>query len=171
MLRSLNLVALQLSVRASSAAALGIAVSHLLRLEIPMHAVLTAVLVTDLDPRRTQAVGLPRLVGTVIGAGLGALLCALLPPGTLRVGLGILLAMLLTFALHLKGSAKVAGYVCGIVLLNFGHNPWWYATHRLAETMVGVVMAVLVSFVPKLLRARRERRPFTGEKAPSGRGA
>jgi uncharacterized membrane protein YgaE (UPF0421/DUF939 family) len=155
----LNAAALQLSVRAALSAALGVALSALLRLELPVHAVLSAVLVTDLNPRRTRALGLPRLLGTVIGAGLGATLCSLFGPTAVGVGVGILLAMLLTYLLHLKDSAKVAGYVCGIVLLNFGEQPWWYALHRLAETTVGVGVAILMSFVPKLLEWRGARTP------------
>lgn len=151
MFPTLDAAAVQLSVRAALSAALAVALSRLLGLEIPLHAVLSAVLVTDLDPRKTRAVGLPRLAGTVVGAGLGATLCSLFGPNAVGAGVGILAAMLLTYVLRLKEAAKVAGYVCGIVVVSFSDRPWWYALHRLAETTVGVGMAVLVSFVPRLL--------------------
>jgi uncharacterized membrane protein YgaE (UPF0421/DUF939 family) len=155
----LNAAAVQLSVRAALSAGLGATFSGLLGLQMPVHAVVSAVLVTDLNPKRTRAVGLPRLVGTLIGAGFGATLCTLFGPSPVRMGVGILLAMLLTYVLHLKDAAKVSGYVCGMVLLSFGEKPWWYAAHRLAETALGVTVAVLVSFVPLLNTQRRARHP------------
>lgn len=153
-----DVAAVQLSVRSALSAGLGVTLSGLLGLQMPLHAVLSAVLVMDLDPRRTRALGLHRLAGTVIGAGFGATLCSLFGPSAVRMGVGILLAMLLTYFLRLRGAAKVAGYVCGIVLISFGDKPWWYAVHRLAETTVGVTMSVLVSCVPLLMARRRARR-------------
>ncbi len=163
--RSLYPTAIQLSVRAALSAALGVALAQQLRLGVPLNAMISAVLVTDLSPHQTRSLGLPRLLGTLIGAGVGAGLCTLLGPGAPRVGLGILLAMLLTFVLNLRNSAKVAGYVSGVVLLGFSEQPWWYALHRLTETTVGVVVAVLVSFVPKLLGWRERQEPSAGPEA------
>jgi len=61
--------------------------------------------------------------------------------------------MLLSHLLHLRDAAKVAGYVCGVVLFSHGDHPWFYAFHRTIETALGIGMAILVSLVPKLLRA------------------
>jgi uncharacterized membrane protein YgaE (UPF0421/DUF939 family) len=159
MARLLDVAAVQLSVRAAFSAALGVAISQRLHLEIPLNTMISAVLVTDLDARRTRALGAPRLLGTVVGALLGATICSLFGPGVERLGLGVLFAMLLMHLLRLQAAAKVAGYVCGIVLLGFGAHPWVYAAHRLAETSVGVAVAVLVSFVPKLLGSRERKGP------------
>jgi uncharacterized membrane protein YgaE (UPF0421/DUF939 family) len=155
----LDAAAVQLSVRAALSAGLGATLAGVLGLQAPVNAVVSAVLVVDVDPRRTRTLGLPRLVGTLIGAGFGATLCALFGPSPVRMGVGILLAMLLTYLLHLKDAAKVSGYVCGLALLSSGDQPWAYAAHRLGETAVGVAMAVLVSFVPLLNTRRRARRP------------
>ena len=50
-------------------------------------------------------------------------------------------------------AARVAGYVCAIVLLEHGANPWVYAFWRFTETVLGIAVAIAVSLVPKLLRA------------------
>jgi len=61
-------------------------------------------------------------------------------------------AMLASQLLGLEDATKLAGYVCGLVLLEHSASPWAYAGWRLAETLLGVTIAVLLSFVPKLVR-------------------
>lgn len=112
---------------------------------------ISAVVVTDLKASETWKLGLPRLAGTVLGASLGALTCAVLRPSAWETGVAILAAMFLSHLLHLRNSAKVTGYVCGIVLLAYGDHPWSYALHRTIETALGIGMAMLVSLVPKLM--------------------
>jgi uncharacterized membrane protein YgaE (UPF0421/DUF939 family) len=143
--------ALRLSLRAALSAGLAVGLANLLGLEYPLHAMIGAVLVTDLSPARTRQMGLQRLAGTVLGATLGAALSGLLPAGTVAVGLGILTAMLASHLAHLPGAAKLAGYVCGVVLLDHHDNPWSYAFYRLLETALGIGAAGLVSLVPKLI--------------------
>ena len=146
--------ALQLSLRAAVAAGLALAIAQSLRLQFPLFAMISAVVVTDLDPAQTRKLGVPRLAGTILGATLGAVICVLLRPGAWEVGLGVLLAMLLSHLLGLRDAARVAGYVCGIVIFDYGNDPWTYALYRTIETMIGIMLAVLVSLVPKLLRER-----------------
>ena len=149
--RSSHTIAFQLSLRAALAGVLAVALAQLFRLQFPLYAMISAVVVTDLDPSQTRKLGLPRLAGTVLGGVLGAAICAVLRPGAWQVGVGILLAMFLSHLLRLAGAARVAGYVCGIILFDYGDDPWFYAFHRTIETALGIGTAILLSLVPRLI--------------------
>jgi uncharacterized membrane protein YgaE (UPF0421/DUF939 family) len=147
------ITSLQLAARAASAAALAVALAQLLRLQYPIYALIGAVIVIDLSPARTRELALQRIAGTVLGAAVGVALSVSLPTNPWTIGLGIFASMCLCYPLRLHGAEKVTGYVCGIVMLDHAGAPLVYAGHRLVETLLGVGVAILVSFVPKLLRA------------------
>jgi uncharacterized membrane protein YgaE (UPF0421/DUF939 family) len=145
---------MQLALRSGVAAAAAVAIAIALELEFPIYAMIAAVIVTDLSSQRTRELGLQRLVGTVLGAGLGALVSMAGLIGPLAIGLSIALTLFLCHALKLEGTAKLAAYVCGIVVLDHSAQPWEYAAFRLVETVLGVVVAAAVSAIPLLIRAR-----------------
>jgi len=149
--------ALQLAVRAAVAAGLSVAIAQYLRLEHPLYAMIAAVIVIDLSPGETRHLGLTRFGGTVIGAGVGGLLSQTMRSNPFSLALGILVSMVLSSVLRLKDAARLAGFVSGIVLLNYSEAPWPYTYHRLLETTLGIAMAVLVSYVPKLIPANARR--------------
>jgi uncharacterized membrane protein YgaE (UPF0421/DUF939 family) len=146
---------IQLSLRASLAAGLSVAVAQFFQLEHPIYAFLAAVIVTDLSPAQSQRLGLHRIIATVVGAVCGAILGQVLSPNAVGIGLSILAAMVLCQLLQSAEGAKVAGFTCAIVVLEHSSEPWVSAFFRLVETLIGVSTALLISYVPKLIRIDR----------------
>ena len=149
--------ALQLAVRAATAAGIAVAAAQGLGLPFPLYAMIAAVLVTDVSSTTTRRLAMVRLLGTLLGALTGVVLLQGMPSGAWAIALGILATMLLSHALRLDDAAKLAGYVCGIVLLDHAGDAWTYAFHRVVETLVGIAAAVIVGFVPKLLSTDEPR--------------
>jgi len=153
--RSAAVNAIQVSTRASVAAALALFVANRLELQFPVYALIAAIIVTDLSATTTRGLALQRLLGTFVGATLGAAISVAtvgIPEARpIIVTLAILATMLISHLLGIPAAAKLAGYVCAIVLVNFNDHPWLYAAHRSLETILGIATAVSVSFIPKLI--------------------
>ena len=143
--------AIQLSVRAALSAALAVVIASLLSFEFPLYALIAAIIVTDLSPDKTRKAGASRVIGSALGAGVGAAFSTFLPSNPVTIGLSVAFAMVLTQVARLRDATKLAGYVCGITMLGHADEPWFYAFLRLLETTLGVAVAILVSFAPKLL--------------------
>lgn len=155
---STHIAPLQLAIRAAAGAGTAVGMAHLLQLQYPLYALIGAVIVTDLSPAQTRRLASRRLAGTVVGATVGASFSAFVLPGAVAIAASILAAMFLSHLFRLQAAATVAGYVCGIVVLDHGAHPWIYAGHRVVETVLGIGVAVIISVVPKLIRAETGER-------------
>jgi uncharacterized membrane protein YgaE (UPF0421/DUF939 family) len=87
-----------------------------------------------------------------VGAICGAALSPVLPAGPLAVAASIFVAMFICHVLHSQEGARVAGFICGIIVFDDNPDPWTYAFLRFVETVLGIGVAWLVSYVPKLIR-------------------
>ena len=147
----------QLALRSAIAAGVALWLASVLELTYPIYVMIAAVIVTEATPLQTRQLALRRMVATVVGATLGALLCAVLPQSSWAVGLAILAAMLVSVMIGAPDTAKVAGYICGLVLLTHHGDAWGYAMSRSIETGLGITVAWLVSMVPRLITLEDSR--------------
>ncbi len=77
-------------------------------------------------------------------------------PGLLSLGASVLITMLACQVLRVSEGAKVAGYICGLIMIDHRGEPWDYAYQRFVETLLGVVIAWSVSSLPRLIRRDEE---------------
>ena len=151
MRKLIQVSALQQAFRAGVAAGLAGWIATRLALEHPLYAFIAAVIATDLSAAQSRKLGLRRLFATAIGAICGAVLSQLLGPGSGAVGLAVFVAMVIGSLLGAGEGTRVAGFICGIVVLEHSAEPWLYGSQRFIETVLGVVIAWGVSFLPKLI--------------------
>jgi len=140
-----------LAVRAAAGASIAFAIAEILKLEHPIIAFTAAVIVTDLKPAQTRELGLRRVGATVVGAVNGAVLSPFLPATAWAIGVSVLHAIFISHLLRAREGAKIAGYICALIVLDDSAVPWLDGLYRMIETTLCVVVAWLISYVPKLI--------------------
>jgi uncharacterized membrane protein YccC len=156
-------VELGLGVRVTVAAMGALAIALALGLKLPLWAVLTSLIVTQMSVGRSLKATRDYLVGTLGGALYGAAIAILIPHN----GEGALLAVLvlavapLAFIAAINPSLNVATVTAIIVLLlpvmNHG-NPLDSAIDRVLEVAVGALTGLAVSFLVLPSRAHNQAR-------------
>ena len=142
---------LQLAIRAALSGGAALALATLGGFAHPIFSFIAAVVVTDLSPRESRKSGVRQIVGTMIGACCGLVLSLWLPQSIWAAATGVLIAMVLCSVLGAQGGARLAGFTCGIIVTGSQGPPWEFAAFRLAEIALGVVVAWVVSSIPKLI--------------------
>ena len=125
-------------------------IATLAGLQYPAFAAIAAVIVTDLSPAETTTQAKRRIIATAIGVIAGVALGHVLPVGIWSVGLSVFLAMVLSAMIGTQDSAKMAGYICGVVVVTDDSMQVTYALFRFVETVIGIGVAYAISRVPVL---------------------
>lgn len=123
-------------------------------------ALITALIVTQSSIDQTFSTARDQIIGTLVGAVVGTLAI------TARLILGFYwpifcIALLpLAYMAAVRPSLRFAGVTLMIVYLlpSHGANPYWPLTERLTAIFLGVIVALVVSFV--VLHASARRRGF-----------
>lgn len=141
----------QLALRAAVGGTLAYYLASILNMQHPIYALVATIIVTDFSSSETRRLGLQRLIATGIGATCGVALSVGLQPDPWLIGVGILAAMVLSHICNASAGAKVAGYVCAIIMITSGAEPWVHAWYRVIETVLGVAVGWLLSLVPRII--------------------
>jgi uncharacterized membrane protein YgaE (UPF0421/DUF939 family) len=132
----------------SAAATLALYLSRFMKLPEGYWAAVSAITAMQSDLGATIQVSINRLVGTAIGAIVGAAFLILLHMHLWSFAVALAAAILLCAVLNHWETYRFAGVTVAIVMLvPHAISPWLVGLHRFLEFSVGIVMALLVSTV------------------------
>jgi uncharacterized membrane protein YccC len=154
---------LGLAIRVTVAATAAYAIATALHLLLPLWAVLTSLIVTQLSVGRSLKATRDYVLGTIGGAIYGGAIAILIPYSTEAGLLGLLVLAVapLAFVAAINPSLNAATVTAIIVLLvpTMHHSdPMTSAIDRVSEVGVGAVTGLLVSFLVLPSRAVRQIR-------------
>jgi uncharacterized membrane protein YccC len=159
----LRQVHLTLAVRITVAAILALVAAQFLGLPLPLWAVLTAMIVTQMSVGRSLKATGDYLAGTVGGAIYGGLVAVLIPHDSELSLLIVLVIAVAPLALLAAGrpNMNVVPITAIIILLLPGlthANPIMSAVNRVLEVALGAVVGLIVSFLVLPSSAHRQMR-------------
>jgi uncharacterized membrane protein YccC len=142
-----NLPTLSHAVRTAAAAVTSLLVTRLLGLPEPYWAAITSLIVMQSTLGAALTVSVQRVVGTAIGAAVGALAATRFSGNAFVFGIAVFLIGWLCVALRVDRSAyRYASIALAIVMLIMRpENPWMVGLHRFIEVSLGVVVALALT--------------------------
>jgi uncharacterized membrane protein YgaE (UPF0421/DUF939 family) len=137
------------SARTAATAVASLLIARIFGLPEAYWAPITTLVITQSSLGAALAVSGERLIGTALGAVVGAILASYFAPHALVFGAGVLILGLLAAAVHSDRSAyRFAGVTLAVVLLVPRTRPaWQIAWHRFAEVSIGIGVALAMSMV------------------------
>jgi uncharacterized membrane protein YccC len=139
--------ALKQPLRTATAAALSYLAYRAFQLPHGYWAVISAVIVMQSNLGRSISAGANRLLGTAIGALVGALVFRMSGLDVWGVFLAIVLTMAICSIRPLQQSQRLAGVTASIVMLVGEGSAWRAGYSRFVDVALGIVVALLVSFL------------------------
>lgn len=135
------------ALRTSVAAVASLLVARLFRLPESYWAAITTIVVMQSTLRTTITISRQRLIGTALGAAIGALAAILTGPNAFVFGLCILMGGVICALLHMERNAfRYTGITIAIILLtSHAEEAWIAALHRFAEISLGIVVGLAVT--------------------------
>ena len=119
--------------------------AQFLKLPESYWAAISAIIVMYSDVSRTMKASWQRLIGTAIGATVGAAFAALFGQRLWAFGLAVAITVLICGLLGFAEASRLAGVAVAIVMIvSHPFRPWTAALHRFLEVSFGIVIAVLV---------------------------
>ncbi|SET01986.1 Uncharacterized membrane protein YgaE, UPF0421/DUF939 family [Natronincola peptidivorans] len=134
------------TIKTGIAVTLSLLVSNILGIESPFYAAIAAIIVMQPTVSDSWKIGVNRLLGTMIGAAVGVAFVSISPGNPLLGGVGVIVLILATNKLNWKESISMGGVVFVGIFINAEGGYLNYALHRLLDTSVGIIVAVVVNY-------------------------
>lgn len=113
----------------------------------PMQACIAAIISMQSSVFESFKTGKNRMIGTFIGALMGFLLSLIYPGNLFLITVGIIILIHICYILDYNKSTVIACIVFISIMINVENTtPIIYSTHRLIETFIGIIIAVLVNY-------------------------
>jgi uncharacterized membrane protein YgaE (UPF0421/DUF939 family) len=144
--KNLTRAGLELAIATGIAGIVSLAAAKLLRLPQGYWAPISSFIVLQSNVAGTLSAARNRLVGTAIGAVIGAVFVRYVGTHPLWLGLAVMLTVLLCQAFGLEDSYRLACVTVAIVMLiGSARSAWVTAGFRFLEVALGIVVAVVVA--------------------------
>ena len=148
-LRAVSREVLEHSTRTAVGAVASVLAARFFRLPESYWAPITTLVITQSSLGAALAISGERLVGTILGAVVGAIAASYFGPRVLVFGIAVFVLGLFAAAVHSDRSAyRFAGVTLAIVLLVPHTGPALkVALHRFADVCVGIAVALILTLV------------------------
>jgi uncharacterized membrane protein YccC len=137
------------SARTAVTAVASVLVARLFRLPETYWAPITTLVITQSSVGAALTVSWQRLVGTALGAVVGAMAASQFGPSLFVFGASVfMLGLLCAITWSDRSAYRFAGVTLTVVLLIPRANPaWQIAVHRFAEVSIGIAVALILAVV------------------------
>lgn len=135
------------TIKTGLAVTLGVTVAGLVGLRSPLFVAIGAISTMQTSVSESFVMGKNRILGTIMGAVVAVIIAEYLPYSNIFLGLGIILLIQILNILGWKKSISLSAIVFSAVYLNRDIGMIEYATNRVLDTFIGIVMGVLVNYL------------------------
>lgn len=124
-------------------------IAALLKLEYPFYAAIATIISMENSVTNSYLAGKQRTMGTLVGAVVGAGFAFIEPGNAYYCALGVIVVIYICNLLKWNKSVSIGCIVFLAIMLNLkdGENPLSYGFHRITDTLIGIVVAVVVNYV------------------------
>lgn len=128
----------------------------------PFYACIAAVITMQNSMNNTIKVGFNRMIGTLIGAAVGAVLTSIYAHSLILTSIGIVIVIFFTNLFKRSGSSSIACIVYLAIMVNIKNTtPLQYSMFRVIETFLGIIVAVCVNLLIAHPDKRRKKEQQT----------
>ena len=135
------------TIKTGLAVMLGVTVAELVGLRSPLFVAIGAISTMQTSVSESFVMGKNRILGTIMGAVVAVAIAEILPYSNIFLGLGIILLIQILNILGWRKSISLSAIVFSAVYLNREMGMIEYATNRVIDTFIGIVMGVLVNYL------------------------
>jgi len=132
------------NIKTAISVVLSIIVLRLLNMD-PFFACIAAVVTMQTTVDVSFKAGVERMVGTLVGAGIGIIFASIAPNNIFLIALGIVIIIYLSNLIHQQNAASLACIVFLAIMILANETPLQHAYARIIETFIGIVIAVIIN--------------------------